>query len=255
MTALDELVFQQELHKVVRKNTPYYDLKWGKVKNPAKQNTWNWAAFFLNTFWFAYRKMYKPFILFLLIDILWTIPPYLADIPTWTDFIYYLVLSLLSGYMGNRWYYNHVERIIKKCNTISETQQDAYYRTKGGTHIGIMIGLNVLAFAIVYGAEMGLNYLPTQTNITNIVRDSNEGDTLEIYTDHPKWKYIKQEGRHYVVEFSGYDYSKKENVRIEFYVYLDKQLYEWKNIYINGKKLSKKNAEEFEGWIEDNSTY
>jgi hypothetical protein len=102
---------------------------------------------------------------------------------------------------------------------------------------------------------MGLSYLPTETNIKDVVRLSGEAETLEAFTDHPKWKYVKKEGRHDVIEFTGYDYSEKEDVRIVFYVYLDKYIYEWKEIYINGKKLNKKDAEDYELWIEDNSWY
>ena len=44
-TVLQETISQQELHKVVQKNTAYYDFKWGKIENPAQGNTWNWVAF------------------------------------------------------------------------------------------------------------------------------------------------------------------------------------------------------------------
>ena len=35
-TVLQETNSPQELHKVVQKNTAYYDFKWGKVENPAQ---------------------------------------------------------------------------------------------------------------------------------------------------------------------------------------------------------------------------
>ncbi|MGB3568032.1 hypothetical protein [Priestia megaterium] len=76
-----------------------------------------------------------------------------------------------------------------------------------------------------------------------------------MYNDHPKWTYIKKEGRHHVVQFTGYDYTEKEHVRIVFNVYLDKQIYEWDKIYINGKKVNEKDAEDYEYWIEDSSAY
>ena len=36
-TVLQETISPQELHKVVQKNTAYYDFKWGKVENPAQE--------------------------------------------------------------------------------------------------------------------------------------------------------------------------------------------------------------------------
>lgn len=36
-TVLQETISPQELHKVVQKNTAYYDFKWGKVENPAQK--------------------------------------------------------------------------------------------------------------------------------------------------------------------------------------------------------------------------
>ncbi len=91
--------------------------------------------------------------------------------------------------------------------------------------------------------------------LKDVVRYGDEAIMLETYNDHPKWTYIKQEGRHHVVQFTGYDYTEKEHVRIVFNVYLDKQIYEWDKIYINGKKLNKKDAEDYEYWIEDSSAY
>lgn len=239
-THLEESISFEEQRNVAQTNTSYYDLKWGSVKNPAKENTWNWVAFFFTLFWLAYRKMFKPFFVLGVIEMLWMVPFYLVDIPFWVDIPFYIVISLVVGWNGNRWYYNHTSRILKQAATLSESQQLAYLRTKGGSHIGIMLGLNIFLIVLYFIADLGLSYLPTKTNIKDVVRLSGEGETLEVFTDKPKWKYVQKNGRHYVTEFKGYDYSEKENVRIVFYVYLDKQIYEWRQIYINGKKLSKR---------------
>ncbi|MDQ0243729.1 hypothetical protein J2S09_001274 [Bacillus fengqiuensis] len=251
----EELISFEEQHKVVQTNTSYYDLKWRSVQNPAKENSWNWIAFFFSTFWLAYRKMYKPFFMLGLAEILWMIPSYFVDVPLWLDIPFYLAMSLLVGWSGNRWYYNHTSQVLEQAKVLTESQQDSYLRTKGGTHIGIMLGLHALLFVFYIVSDIGLSYLPTETNVKNAVRLSGEGETLEAFTDEPKWNYVKKEGRHHVIEFTGYDYSENEDVRIFFYVYLDKQIYEWKQIYINGEKLNETEAEDYELWIEDNSWY
>ncbi|MGA8943666.1 MAG: DUF2628 domain-containing protein [Thermoactinomyces sp.] len=251
----EEFVSFEEQHQVVQTNTSYYDFKWGSVKNPAKENTWNWAAFFFTTFWLAYRKMYKPVFVLGLTGILWIIPHHLADIPLWVDIPFYLAISLVVGWNGNRWYYNHTSQVLKQARALSESRQHSYLQTKGGKHIGIMFGLNALLLVFWLVAEMGLLYLPTETNVKDVVRLSDDGITLELFTDNPKWHYVKKEDRHHVIEFTGYDYSKKEHVRIVFYVYLDKQIYEWKHVYINGKELNEKEKEDYELWVEESSWY
>lgn len=251
----EELTSFEEQHKVVQKNIAYYDLKWRSVKDPVNNNTWNWLAFFFSTFWLAYRKMYKPFFIIAAIELIWAVPFYLVDLPAWLDFPFYAAISLLVGWCGNRWYYNHSTHILKQARAFPASVQDSYIQTKGGTHIGIMLGLQALLIALFFAVDFGLSLLPTETNIKDVVRISGEAETLEAFMDNPEWKYVKEDGRHHVVEFTGYDYTEKEDVRIIFYVYLDKYMYEWNDIYINGKKLNKENAEDYELYIEDNSWY
>lgn len=89
-----------------------------------------------------------------------------------------------------------------------------------------MLGLQALLIALFFAVDFGLSLLPTETNIKDVVRISGEAETLEAFMDNPEWKYVKEDGRHHVVEFTGYDYTEKEDVRIIFYVYLDKYMYE-----------------------------
>lgn len=48
---------------------------------------------------------------------------------------------------------------------------------------------------------------------------------------------------------------KKRNVKVKFAVYLDKQRFEWKEIYLNDKKLNEEEAEEYQFYIEENAWY
>ncbi|KFM95646.1 transposase DDE domain protein [Bacillus clarus] len=54
--------------------------------------------------------------------------------------------------------------------------------------------------------------LNTNVYVKNVVCWSEEGETLESFTTNSKWKYIKKEDRHHVVQFIGYDNSEKEHV-------------------------------------------
>lgn len=246
-TVLQEAISQQELHKVVRKNTAYYDFKWGQVKNPEKENTWNWVACIFPLFWLAYRKMYKLFIILTLLAI-----PTFIDIPIWIDFIIYIGIMLFTGWQGNRLYYKHVISILHKAENVPDYKREYYLQSKGGAHIGLMIGLQVIVFVLFAGVSFGLSYIPTEPNIKNVVRLSFEGEALESITDKANWKYVKKEKDYDIVEFTGYDYEEKKNVKIKFAVYLNDDYFEWQEIYLNNKKLSEEEVEEYQIYVEEN---
>ncbi|WP_242214642.1 DUF2628 domain-containing protein [Bacillus cereus group sp. BfR-BA-01383] len=251
-TVLQETISPQELHKVVRKNTAYYDFKWGQVKNPEKENTWNWVACIFPHFWLAYRKMYKLFIILTLLAVPTLIIATFIDIPMWIDFIIYVGTMLFTGWQGNRLYYKHVTCILRKVEDVPDYKKEYYLHSKGGAHIGVMIGLQAIVLTVVGAISFGLSYLPTEPNIKNVVRLSLEGDVLEAITDNPNWKYVKKEKEYDIVEFIGYDYEEKKNVKIKFAVYLNDDYFEWQEAYLNNKKLSEEELDEYRTYVEEN---
>lgn len=255
-TVLQETIATQDLHKVVKKNTAYYDFKWGKVENPARGNTWNWVAFFFPTFWLAYRKMYKLFIIFALLAIPSIVVPPFIDIPDGIYLTFSLVLQLgmmiFTGWQGNRLYYKHAVRILHKAEDMPDHEKVYYLQSKGGASVAGMIGLQVIVGIVFGGAMFGLSLLPTEPNIKNVVRSSDEGFTLEVMTDNPTWKFVKKEKDYDVVEFTGYDYVEKKNVKIKFAIYFSEDYFEWQEIYLNNKKLSEEEAEEYQIYVEEN---
>jgi hypothetical protein len=50
---------EELVKRFIGKNSDYYLKKWSSSKNPEKRSGMNWAAFFFNVIWLAYRKMYK----------------------------------------------------------------------------------------------------------------------------------------------------------------------------------------------------
>lgn len=232
---------------VVQNNTSYYELRWGLVENPQRNNSWNWAAFFLTTFWLAYRKMYGLFFLTVFIELIWMSFSFFTEFPFWADGLFYAGVSLFIGWNGNRLYYKHLTKVSEQSQKINETYQEAYLKTKGGSHIGIALGLNAMALMMTSLLYVGFMFIPTETNIIDVVRIDYEGEMLESYADDPKWRYLKKETRYHLVEFTGYDYTKEEDVRIIFKVFFDKDTYDWKDVFINGKKLSEEKMEEY--WI------
>ncbi|MBE7098460.1 DUF2628 domain-containing protein [Bacillus cereus] len=256
-TVLQETISPQQLHTVVQKNTAYYDFKWGKVENPAQGNTWNWVAFFFPPFWLAYRKMYKLFIILMLLSVPSILIPPFIDIPDGIFLSIGLVLQLgmmiFTGWQGNRLYYKHAVRVLHKGEAMPDHEKAYYLQSKGGASFAGMIGLQVIVTIVFGGAMFGLSLLPTELNIKNVVRSSGEGVTLEIMTDNPTWKFVKKEKDYDVVEFTGYDYTEKKNVKITFAVYFSEDYFEWQEVYENNKKLSEEELEEYQFYIEENS--
>jgi Protein of unknown function (DUF2628) len=250
--ALKEPVLFEEELTVVHKNTAYYDVKWGYVEDPTRNNTWNWAAFFFFSFWLTYRKMYKPFFIISILQVLWMIPFFLVDIPQWFHLTFYVTVAFIVGRNANRWYYHYVSTILKHARTLSSPKQNAYLKTKGRTSTGMMLGLNALLVFVMFTSFGLLSSMPTETNVKDVVRLSDEAIYLENTMDKPGWTYVQKEDRYHVVQFSGYDYSNDEDVRIVFHVNKERDLFEWKEIYIDGKKVSEKKAKDYQLRIEKN---
>ncbi|MCU5681994.1 DUF2628 domain-containing protein [Bacillus wiedmannii] len=255
-TVLQETISSQQLHTVVQKNTAYYDFKWGKVENPAQGNTWNWVAFFFPTFWLAYRKMYKLFIILTLLALPSILIPPFIDIPDGIflsiGLVFQLGMMIFTGWQGNRLYYKHAVRILHKEENMPDHEKAYYLQLKCGASFAGMVGLHIIVGLVFGGATFGLSFLPTEPNIKNVVRASGEGFTLEIMTDNPTWKLVTKEKDYDVVEFTGYDYTEKKNVKIKFAVYFDEDYFEWQAVYENNKKLSEEELEEYQFYIEEN---
>jgi hypothetical protein len=251
--ALREPVLFEEEHQVVQKNTEYFDVKWGYVEDPARNNTWNWAAFFFFSFWLTYRKRYKPFIVISILQFIWMIPFFLIDMPQWFYLTFYMTVAFIVGRNANRWYFNYVSSISKQAKSLSVPKQTSYLKTKGGTNTGMMLGLNVILGILLFFTLGFLSSLPTETNIKDVVRLSDEGIFLEDTMVKRGWTYVKEEEFYHVVEFFGYDSIKNEGVRIVLQVFQERDLFEWKEVYIDGKKLSEKKAKEYQSRVEDQS--
>jgi hypothetical protein len=107
----------------VDSNLLYYERKWGIEGNPNKAVNWNFAAFFLGAFWFAYRKMYiwalldflflffGNLALFILLDAMKISSP-------GVQFFIWIVgifsIRFLVGLYGNTLYYRHVQKRVQQ---------------------------------------------------------------------------------------------------------------------------------------------
>ncbi|MGE1099142.1 DUF2628 domain-containing protein, partial [Bacillus altitudinis] len=107
--------------------------------------------------------------------------------------VFQLGMMIFTGWQGNRLYYKHAVRILHKEENMPDHEKAYYLQSKGGASFASMVGLHIIVGLVFGGATFGLSFLPTEPNIKNVVRASDEGFTLEIMTDNPTWKLVKKE--------------------------------------------------------------
>lgn len=171
-----------DLNRFIGSNSIYYISK--MKRNPHNNNfmSWNWSAFFLTYVYFFYRKMYKAGVFFFLLLMVSFIPAILmadqlltqtlAD-PTLLRTLNFdftgmenlmmlsrftsnipIVVAFVSGLKANSMYCAHV--LIKMHNLRelygSEEQFSYELHKKGGTNMGIAVGIAILTLALYFVA-------------------------------------------------------------------------------------------------------
>ncbi|MBH0169132.1 DUF2628 domain-containing protein [Fictibacillus sp. 18YEL24] len=115
---------------VGEKKREFYFRKW------QKDNSWNWAAFFLPLFWLGYRKMLKPVVYILLgfiaIDIIVLFMS--IDGAAISRGLGYGLAGAL-GITGNMFYRKHAEKQVQEVNQLSISEEEKMHelRKRGGT--------------------------------------------------------------------------------------------------------------------------
>ena len=136
------------LSYVVGKKSDYYLNAWSMEKTKI-----NFAAFFLEAFWFAYRKMYRYAMILATINILVT----LISLQFILETDYYFLGSIVTigirifvGYKGNDFYYEHVKRKLE-ISSYEPMEKDC------GTSILAAIGLFILMMIAQAMVEVTFN--------------------------------------------------------------------------------------------------
>jgi hypothetical protein len=121
------------------KKKEYYFKKW------QKDNSWNWAAFFLTLGWLGYRKMYRPVVYVLLAFIAIDLLVALLGIEgnSFNNSIG-IGLSVGLGIGGNLFYKKHALKQIEDVNrlSISEEEKLREIKKRGGTSkMGVLFSI------------------------------------------------------------------------------------------------------------------
>lgn len=168
----------------IRNNAQAYISKF-KLSDIKGRNSFNWAAFFFAPYWFFYRRLYKPGIIMLTVqlcisiiatpalnDFLTVYETFLANVETMTDAVFLesveqlqtlmipalivstitFVMHIVSGFIANRLYKSYIVKNINLAMTFSTVREKIAHFAKNG-------GASMIAVLVAYFVETGLSYL------------------------------------------------------------------------------------------------
>ena len=130
------------------------------VERAARQSSgFNWGAFLFSGLWIAYRKMYKIAAIFfsVMIAIVFIEEMVVAgfmgreNVAKIMDRVSSLIVAIVCGTYGNRWYLNHSNRRIAEIRDqgFDERRTAELLSKRGGTSIGAMLGIVFIFFVVI----------------------------------------------------------------------------------------------------------
>lgn len=132
----------KDMVNFIQKKVEYYILKFKEIQEQCKSTSWNWAAFFLNSWWFLYRKMYAiGFGIIIANIVIGMILPYLSLIAS-------IAIAVISGLYGNIAYLKHVQTQLDSFRNMDENIKQSLILNKGGVNIVIPIILAIIVIGI-----------------------------------------------------------------------------------------------------------
>ena len=168
----------------IRNNAQTYIEKF-KLSETKGKSGFNWAAFFFAPYWFFYRKLYKPGVIMLTVQLctsliaapslnkfLTVYESFMANLETMTDEMFNesfmqlqslmtpalivmgitFLMHIISGFIANSLYKSYVLKSISFSTNLPTVREKISYFAKNG-------GASMIAVLIAYLAETGLSYL------------------------------------------------------------------------------------------------
>lgn len=137
------------------RNQDYYLDRWVPYRRgESKRAGFNWAAFFLTTFWLGYRKMYRRaavvyslIIAAMLLDQVLLSSSHGDAVGGMT-----LLVGVVVGLYGNVWYYEHADDAVAQARHAGAAgdEADAALAERGGTSLLGSLGLFALFLAVAF---------------------------------------------------------------------------------------------------------
>lgn len=165
-TDLDTLaITEPELRAAVGPRADFYLRKWQDKEGGG----FNWAAFLLSGLWLPYRKMYRATgVLFALVvgetlfeEALFVYGLGMPEVPRWVERVVSLVVCVVCGRFGNRWYLQHVAAGVQQARsaTSDEPSRLQYLVRRGGTSVLAAVAFFAAFVVVTVLALVGLEFL------------------------------------------------------------------------------------------------
>lgn len=138
----------RDMVNFIQKKTEYYIPKFKDIQESYKTTSWNWAAFFFNSWWFLYRKMYAIGFGIIIADIvIGMVVPYLSLIAS-------IAIAVISGLYGNIAYLKHIQKQLDSFRQMEENIKQRLILSKGGVNIviPIILAIIIIGFFLLIGA-------------------------------------------------------------------------------------------------------
>ena len=138
----------RDMVNFIQKKSEYYIPKFKDIQESYKSTSWNWAAFFFNSWWFLYRKIYIIGFGIILVDIV------IGSLIPSLSLIVSIALAVISGLYGNIAYLKHIQKQLDSLRNIDEDIKQRLILNKGGVNIVIPIILAIITigFFLLIGA-------------------------------------------------------------------------------------------------------
>ena len=141
------------------KNAEYYANVFERFKRGGSVLSWNWAAFFITSFWLLYRKMWlNAFLYWIILPIVLTFVAALvaAQSPTTTaDGVYYFlylpIAFILAPMFANWLYYRHAQNKVDKVSFVTATEQRPAELVRIGGTANVVLVIAPLLVVFVLG--------------------------------------------------------------------------------------------------------
>lgn len=132
----------KDMVNFIQKKAEYYIPKFKEIQESYKSTSWNWAAFFFNSWWFLYRKMYVIGFGIIIADIvIGSVIPYLSLIAS-------IAIAVISGLYGNIAYLKHMQKQLDSFRNMDEDTKQRLILNKGGVNIVIPVILAIITIII-----------------------------------------------------------------------------------------------------------
>lgn len=137
-----------EMVNFVQKKAEYYIPKFKEIQELYKSTSWNWAAFFFNSWWFLYRKMYGYGFGIIVASMIISavIPP--------LSLIFSIGIAILSGLYGNVVYLKHIQKELISLSSFEEDLKQRLIISRGGVNVVVPVVLVIISIiiALILGA-------------------------------------------------------------------------------------------------------